>query len=128
MPKTVASKDMPKPVNMSVGNLQPKARKHPEILDFQEALLKDPVRRTAEAAVYTLDDGVTNANHNSISGSLRSLARKMGYKLSIIWQPDEGALYVRFDGAYVPLTDLERAERQIKRVSKQQMKLLRQKS
>jgi hypothetical protein len=109
-----------------------------DIFQYQTALLRDPKRAEKEAVAYTAEDGVTDKNWGQIATGLRALAKTLGIKLAIVFKagdpvenkvkdaegkqvsvtthPD-ARLYVKHNGAYVPLTDEEIASRKAKRIA-----------
>lgn len=111
---------------------------YPEILNYTTAWLKDPKRATKEAVAFTgaerdedgsdkrdpktgelVDpgDGVTEENWGAIASALRRVAKDLGVKLAIVYRKDEGRLYVKHNGDFVPLTDEQIKQRAQKRRS-----------
>lgn len=125
MPKTIDVKDVPAPQYNLNRILPVKPRKYPEILDYAEKHLQG-LNSRSEAIVFTEDDGVNAENHAKVSGSLRSMAKKLGIKLACTWNADQGFLYVTHAGKYEykPLTAVELAERRIRSVSKAELRRL----
>lgn len=110
--------------------------KYADIFQYQTDLLKDPKRAEKEAVAYTAEDGVTEQNWGQIATGLRAVAKTMGVKLAIVFklgdatkvkEKDEDGklveveryldrkLFVKHNGAYVPLTQEQIDSRKAKR-------------
>jgi hypothetical protein len=109
MPVTVKPEEVPTFIREGA------VSKYADIFNYQTALLRDAKRATKEAVAYTAEDGVSEENWGQIASGLRNVAKSFGVKLAIVFRKDEGRLYVKHNGEYVPLTPEQIASRKAAR-------------